>query len=125
MTFAFMTFTVLPRIREVLTQVDHPEFTYVIECHEEEMFLRVCPKEGTCNVSRQELNWKGRHWRLSQWMTDGEIAQTAFMATLAAIEHETRERFTYKGVSVFDPHYDIDALVALRGSPGGGLKERT
>ncbi len=88
-------------------------------------FLRVGDPNGTCNVSGDPLPWWGRKWRLSEHMTDGEIVQTAFMAVMAAVEHETREGFTYRGVSVFDPHYDIEKLVELRGSPGGGLLERS
>lgn len=67
----------------------------------------------------------GRWWRLSPHMTDGEIVQTALKACLAFEEHEIREKFLFDGVSIFDPHYDLDALVALRKSHGGGLKERS
>lgn len=84
----------------------------VIECH-----------EGTCNITGKPMSWKGRKWRLSPFMTDGEVVQTAFMAIMAANEHETRERFTYRGVSVFDPHYDIEKLVELRRQPDA-LAER-
>jgi hypothetical protein len=47
-------------------------------------------------------------------MTKSEVVQTAFKAALTAIEHEARERFTYRGQSIFDPHYDVDQLVELR-----------
>lgn len=56
-------------------------------------------------------------WRLSRHMTKGEVVQTVFKATLTAMEHEVRETFLYKGVSVLDPHYDIDQLVEFRKSP--------
>lgn len=69
---------------------------------------------GTCNVTGEPLSWRGRKWRISKHMTDSEIVQTIFKAVLTALEHETRENFLYKGQAVFDPHYDLDKLVALR-----------
>lgn len=54
---------------------------------------------------------KGRKWRLSTFMTKGEIVQTALMAVLAAEEHEAREYFTYEGARIFGPHMDVDTLV--------------
>lgn len=86
-------------------------------------YLQVTCVEGTCNVTGKPMGWQGRKWRLSPHMTDGEVVQTAFMAVMAANEHETREKFTYRGVSVFDPHYDIEKLVELRKQPDA-LKER-
>jgi hypothetical protein len=69
------------------------------------------------------MDWRGRKWFLSEHMTDGEVVQTALMACLAASEHEIREQFKYRGVSIFDPHYDIERLVELRKDPAS-IKER-
>lgn len=52
----------------------------------------------------------GRKWQLSKHMTRSELVQTALMAVLAAEEHEARENFFYKGVSVFGPHIDVEKL---------------
>ena len=81
-----------------------------------ELWLQVVCKAGKCNVTGKPLSWKGRKWRLSHHMTKSEIVQTALMATLAAVEHETREAFLYKGEAIFDPHYDVEALHVLRAS---------
>lgn len=51
-----------------------------------------------------------RKWLLSDDMTEGELVQTAFMAVLAAQEHEAREFFKWKGRAVFGPHTDIENL---------------
>lgn len=80
-------------------------------------YLQVEDPHGTNNVTNEPYTWKGRKWLLSPHMTEGEIVQTAFMATLAAAEHEIRETFMYKGRSIFDPHYDLDKLVELRAEP--------
>lgn len=85
--------------------------------------LRVGDPNATDNVTGKPYPWKGRKWLLSEHMTDGEVVQTAFLAAMTAIEHEARETFKYKGQAVFDPHYDINKLVSLRGQPDA-LKER-
>ncbi len=82
-------------------------------------YLRVCAQEGSpyaiSSVDGTSLPWKGRHWRLSEHMTDGELVQTAFKAIMTALEHEARERFTYKGKAIFGPHLDVDKLVEIAG----------
>ncbi len=86
------------------------------------MFLQVrC--SGVCNTTGQPILWHGRKWALSTHMTRSEVVQTAFKAVVTALEHEARERFRYRGESVFDPHYDIDALVEHR-KKEGALSER-
>lgn len=116
--------TPLRRFQILLDSVYHPEFTYEVLQEGTHYFLRV-QGHGPDNMRpvSSPTYWYGRKWRLSPYMTDGEVVQTCLGATLAAVEHEHRERFRYKGVSVFDPHYDIDKLVELRGTPGA-LKER-
>ena len=64
----------------------------------------------------------GRTWRLSEYMTDGEIVQTALAAVLAAEEHEARERFTYCGRAIFHPHYDLEVLWEMAGREGSYRK---
>lgn len=56
---------------------------------------------------------KGRKWLLSSHMTKSEIVQTAMKAVLTALEHEAREEFTYKGETIFGPHFDVEALCEL------------
>lgn len=58
---------------------------------------------------RQEQH--GRKWLLSQYMTKSEIVQTALAAVLAVEEHEARERFVFRGVAVYGPHIDVEALL--------------
>lgn len=85
--------------------------------------LRVVDYGGTDNVTGKPTSWRGRKWLLSEHMTDGEVVQTIFLATRVAIEHEMREQFLFMGQAIFDPHYDINKLVALRSQPDA-LKER-
>ena len=77
-------------------------------------YLQVQCTNDKCNVTGEPMSWHGRKWRISQHMTRSEIVQTALAATLAAVEHEAREKFLYKGHSIFDPHYDVGALLEIR-----------
>lgn len=58
--------------------------------------------------------WSGRKWRVSVHSTESEIVQTALKAFITALEHEARESFQYKGVTIFDPHFNVNELVKLR-----------
>lgn len=59
------------------------------------------------------VEWTGRKWYVSSYSTKFEVVQTALKAVLTALEHEAREKFTYQGVAIFQPHMDLDALVKL------------
>lgn len=74
-----------------------------------------CPL-GKDLVTGADLHWKGRYWRLSEHMVDGEVVQTAFGALMWALEHEARETFKFYDRAVLSPHYDIWALFQLAGS---------
>ena len=52
----------------------------------------------------------GRKWFLSPYMTESEVVGTAFKAVLTAEEHEAREKFKWRGRSVFGPHIDVESL---------------
>jgi len=61
-------------------------------------------------VSKYSINrWKG-------WTRKSEVVTTCLKACLQYEEHEARENFKYHGVSIFDPHYDVDKLLTLRTS---------
>lgn len=117
------------RAEDVVARVDCPGYALQVlpdgDTTDSPGYLQVSAECLDATDHAVVVTQKGRKWRLSLHMTDGEIVQTALMALLAFSEHEIRERFTYRGVTVFDPHYDIEALVALRSAPGGSLKERT
>jgi hypothetical protein len=68
---------------------------------------------GECADTGKLLPQSSRKWKLSPWMTKSEVVQTAFMAVMAAEEHETRECFKYKEQAVFGPHFDVDDLAEL------------
>ncbi len=122
MTFAEQQ-EIVRRFQEVLGLVEYPQFFFAVTASKNGSFYFQIECDDKCNTTGSDMRWKGRKWMLSQHMTDGEIVQTTFKAVLTALEHEAREKFTYRGVSIFDPHYDIEALVKLRSNPAS-IKER-
>lgn len=106
---------VMEKINSVLASVSYPGIDFHVAGTGSDIFMQIkC--DGICNVTGEPMKWSGRKWRLSRFMTKSEIVQTAFKAVLTALEHEAREAFTYHGASIFDPHYNVDALLALRKS---------
>ena len=92
-----------------------PGWKFYIGQDDDRCYLQVrCA--GIDNYTGEPFEWTGRKFLLSPYMTHSEVVQTAFMAVLTAEEHETRELFTYRGQSIFDPHYDVDELAKLRAS---------
>lgn len=112
----------LLRVDAVIGRIAFNDWRIWARRDDETVYLQISARE-TCNVTGEPMHWKSRKWLLSPHMTDGEIVQTAFKAVLTALEHEAREQFTYRGTSIFDPHYDVEKLVALRQTPDA-LKER-
>lgn len=102
------------RPRYVVKQLSFLDWEF--EVAPDETWLRVRFKDAASQ------SWNGRKWRLSRHMLKSEIVQTALMAVLAAVEHEAREQFLYKGQAIFGPHYDVDRLVELVHQ--GGTAER-
>lgn len=67
--------------------------------------------EDACHFGGPKELQHCRKWMLSYHMTDSEIVQTAFKAVMTAVEHETRELFKFKSARVYQPHFDVHALV--------------
>ncbi len=78
------------------------------------LYLQVHDNQATDNTTGLDYRWSGRKWALSEHMTRTEIVKTALKAVMSAEEHETLENFKYKGISIFDPHINVDDLVMLR-----------
>lgn len=59
---------------------------------------------------------KGRKWFLSRYSCPTEVIQSAWAAVHRAELHEIQEQFHYRGVSIWNNHVDVDALVAINGN---------
>lgn len=102
----------------ILRDVEYPSAKFVLRASGSTFapYLQV-EFDGCCNLSGVPMTWRGRKWGLSYYMTKSEVVQTAFLALLTALEHETREKFMFKGRAVFGPHFDIERLVTLASDP--------
>jgi hypothetical protein len=78
------------------------------------IYLQIHDEAAVCNVTGKPAPWSGRKWYLSPHMTETEVVKTALKAVIAAVEHETLERFKYKDLSIFDPHIRVEDLIHIR-----------
>jgi hypothetical protein len=92
----------LPRLRAILADVDCGQLRFLAE-----------EQAGALFLSIERAGMRGRRWLIEPGATPGEVVQSALKAVLAWEEHEARERFRYRGQSIFGPHLDLEALGAL------------
>lgn len=105
-------------IRNILKDVRYPGFSFLVSVPADGPTFLVIEFEATdTKTGEYSRLWRSRKWPLSKHMTRSEVVQTAFAATLMAIEHEARESFKYKGHAIFGPHFDVEALLALAKDP--------
>jgi hypothetical protein len=102
----------LDEIKTMVGRCASPNFEFIVS-QDDEMrsyrpFLQVkfWALDAATNKRHEQT---GRKWMLSWHMTKSEIVQTCFLAVKTAVEHETRENFTYNDRAVFGPHIDIEA----------------
>lgn len=86
-----------------------------IHCHRDtdgELYVQI---EATTldSITHEPSKWRGGKHYLSQWMCRQEVVGVVFSAIEKAEIHEMREFFRYKGASIYNPHLDPDALVAV------------
>jgi hypothetical protein len=99
--------------QDILYRVYYKNWDFrVYAVHNGPFYIMVTFKE-TDNSTGEVTAWKSRKWMLSEHMTKSEVVQTAFKAVMTAEEHETREKFTYRGKTIFGPHFDVDKLVEI------------
>jgi len=96
--------------------------TIVKECKFEGMTFEVIGSNGTglfvMGLFPDGLQvWKTRKWVISSFATRSEVVQTMLKLVLTAMEHEAREKFTYKGKAIFGPHFDVERLLFMADSP--------
>lgn len=102
-------------IREVISRIGFNHLSWSLQLQEDRYGQ---PELWWEILKPRAIDQKARKWPLSQHMIPSEIVQTAFLALLTAQEHEIREAFTYRGESIFGPHYDVEDLVELRRANG-------
>ncbi len=99
----------IKRFSDILDEINYKDWQIRAHADGQNVYLQVSFNAANALTGDAE-HWTGRKWRLSSHMTRSEVVQTALKAVLAAEEHEARERFKYRGRSVFGPHINVDAL---------------
>jgi hypothetical protein len=96
----------------IIDLISFENYTFEVLKRNGSMFLRARYMEADIitNIPSEQFT---RKWQLSEHMVKSELVQTAFKCALTSMEHRTRENFTYKGVRVFGPHFDVEALVEI------------
>ena len=104
---------IIEEMREIIADVKFPEYEFFVgQSAHGFIYLQAEYDEAdtvTGIVERQHT----RRWALSPEMTKSEIVSTAFKCALTSMEHKTREWFTYKDKAIYQPHYDVDALLSI------------
>ncbi len=110
------------KVQNILKDVDYPGLVIICDGNRE-LYIQVIGY-CTCKATGNPYQSNGRKWRISAFMTRSEVVQTALKAVITYTEHEVRESFMYRSVPIFDPHYNVDELHALRSQGKGALDVR-
>lgn len=99
------------QIREIVSNCKFEDWLLEVKMDGDRPYLQVHVLNGKDSETGLPMEWTGRKWMLSPHMVPNEVVTTAFKAVMTAMEHEIRESFRYKGVAIYNPHLDPDALV--------------
>jgi len=108
-------------LKHLINQVKFRDWTYHFYMDETRPILQI-KFMAPCSDTGEMMLQSCRKWFLSFHMTDSEVIQTVFAATLRASEHEVREDFTWRDEPICRPHFDIHSLWEL--SNEGKIEKR-
>jgi hypothetical protein len=104
--------SLIRRARKLLKNVKFQNYKFIVRVEHGGVHLKATYPDADIYTGVIEKQTT-RHWKLTPFMTDSEIVQTAFKLSLTSFEHRAREAFKYKGAQVFGPHFDVEDLVGL------------
>lgn len=96
-------------IELIVDAVCYPGHWFVLLPNGNGYLLQLRYNEPDVDTGKMEEQ-HARKWYLSPHATESEIVRTAFAACMMSAEHRVREHFMYKGIRVFGPHVDVEAL---------------
>lgn len=99
------------KVNEVLSEVKFGDHLFNVEETAGGFHLWISGMETDSYTDEPSLQ-EGRKWFVSRDCTPSDVVRTAFKAVVTWSEHEARESFKYKDIRVFNPHLDIEAMVA-------------
>jgi hypothetical protein len=102
----------LEEVQNVLADVKFDGHEFLVEETPTGFHLHVrCP--GVDVDSGAPCFHSGRKWHIPHDAIRSDVVRTAFKAVLTWLEHEARERFTYRKARVFGPHLDVELMARL------------
>jgi hypothetical protein len=99
------------KVNEVLSEVNFGNHLFNVEETAGGFHIWISGMETDSYTGEPSLQ-EGRKWFVSRDCTPSDVVRTAFKSVVTWAEHEARESFKYKDVRVFNPHLDIEAMVA-------------
>lgn len=99
-------------IEQIINQIRYKDWQFIVGEKNGVLYLQVkfnAPDNYTGVIEEQSC----RKYQLSTFMVKSEIVETAWLAVQRAELHEAAERFWYKGVLPYCPHFDIEARVEM------------
>lgn len=110
----------LDDFRDILKDVRFRDWRVVVNPHPNEparLYMQVrTVTPDNMDPNSEPVEWGGRKYDLSPYMCKSEVVRTAYLAIKKAMDHEVDEQFTYRGLPIYDPHFDVDKLWELRNS---------
>ncbi|USN15320.1 hypothetical protein KIKIMORA_01740 [Brevundimonas phage vB_BpoS-Kikimora] len=103
----------LEEIETCIARCRYPGFVFKVAGGIDDPWFQVVCPEGIDTTTNEPIEWKGRKWKLSKWMTDTEIVHTVWAAVQRALMHEASELFKFDGVAIFDRHLSVHLLADL------------
>lgn len=97
----------LQPLREAVSEVEYKNWRFNVQVDDAVPYLQITFRDAFADPPTQYC----RKWLLYRTMNRSEVIRTAWMAVMAAEEHEARERFTFRGRRIMNPHLDVDQLV--------------
>ena len=99
-------------VQSILDNIKYKDWTFYLGDDNGRMYLQIHFLEKDFSKGTSKLTLQtGRKWMLSQHMVTSEIVRTAHKAIRTAVEYEVDEQFLYKGVPIYNPHTNVEALV--------------
>lgn len=106
----------ISNVQEILRNISYKDWEIVFKwtpfSEEHDWWIQVRFMDTDITAPELGPQWQYcRKWKLSQFMSETEVVRTAWKAILAAEEHETAEKFTYRGYRIYDPHFDVNVFI--------------
>jgi len=99
-------------LRQILHDVHFPATLFEAEEISNGFLLQMRRTEPDSDTG-EPVEFTGRKWFIDRAASPSAVVRTAFLAAVTWQEHEARHLFTYRGVEVFGPHFDVDQLARL------------